>query len=117
MISMGNWLPSLRRAISSIPVPICCASGVGRAPGTVGDDPFPQKTLGNDVFYLLPQEFIAVVSKLFLRLDIQQHNLAAFVHNHHWRPGAAFQKAGARYFAAGLQLALADVSIRAGPAQ
>jgi hypothetical protein len=45
MISIGNSLPSLRRAVSSIPVPICCASASSAgAARFIGDQPL-RKTL------------------------------------------------------------------------
>ena len=79
---MGNSLPSLRRPMSSIPVPICCASASAAVRSTVGDQPF-RKALGNDVLDFLAEQFVAAVSELFLRLDIQQNDLAALVHHHH----------------------------------
>ena len=42
-----------------------------------------REALRNDVLYLLPQEFIAVVSELFLRLNIQQDDLPTRVHHYH----------------------------------
>ena len=69
MISMGNSLPSLRRPVSSIPVPICWASALPRFEA-VGDDPF-REALGNNVLHLLPDQFVAAVSELFFGLHIQ----------------------------------------------
>ena len=40
MISIGNSLPSLRRPVSSMPVPICCASASSDRAQAVGDQPF-----------------------------------------------------------------------------
>src|ERR1700674_673123 len=44
---------------------------LSRSSGTVSDQPF-REALRNDVLHLLPYEFIAAVSKLLLRLNIQQ---------------------------------------------
>ncbi len=79
---MGNSLPSFRRPESSIPVPICCAraSAAVRVPSAISRS---AKPFGNDVLHLLPYQFIAPVSELFLRLNIQQDNLPALVHHHH----------------------------------
>ena len=82
MISMGNSLPSFRSPISSIPVPICCASASAARPGSVRDQPF-RKTLRNNARHLLAQKFIAAVAKLLLRLGIQQDNLPVLIHHHH----------------------------------
>ena len=41
-----------------------------RASGTVRDQPF-REALGDDVLYLLPYQFIAAVSELLFRLNIQ----------------------------------------------
>ena len=62
--------------MSSIPVPICWASALGRAASAVGDQPL-REALGNDVLHLLAEEFIAAVAELFLRLNIQQNDLSA----------------------------------------
>ena len=55
---------------------------VSRASGSVGDQPF-REALRNDVLHLLPDEFIAQISELFLRLNIQQDDFPALVHHHH----------------------------------
>ena len=68
--------------MSSIPVPICCASASAADRSTVRDQPF-REALRNDVLHLLPDEFIAAVSELLLRLNIQQNDLPALVHHHH----------------------------------
>jgi hypothetical protein len=81
MISMGNSLPSFRRPRARSP----CRSAAPAPPprcGSVGDQPF-REALGNDVLHLLPDQFIAAVSELFLRLNIQQDDLPALVHHHH----------------------------------
>ena len=49
---------------------------------TVRDQPF-REALRNDVGHLLPEEFIAPVSELLLRLNVQQHDFSALVHHHH----------------------------------
>src|SRR5580698_9548559 len=41
------------------------------------------KSLRNNVFYLLPDQFIAAVSELLLRLHIQKNDLTVLVHHHH----------------------------------
>src|ERR1700730_7126485 len=53
-----------------------------RGSRTVSDQSF-RETFRNDVLHLLPYEFIAAVSELFLRLNIQQDDLPARVHHHH----------------------------------
>ena len=82
MISIGNSLPSLRRPMSSIPVPICCASASSAERRRVGDQPLGE-ALRNDVLHLLPEQLVAAVAELLLRLHVQQHDLAALVHHHH----------------------------------
>src|SRR5580692_7094902 len=41
------------------------------------------KSLRNNVFYLLPDQFIAAVSELLLRLHIQKNDLPTLVHHYH----------------------------------
>ncbi len=82
MSSIGNSLPSLRRPISSSPVPICLHQRLGVAAGVVGDEPLGE-AFGNDGRDLLPQEFVAHIAELPLRLDIHQHDVAAPVHHDH----------------------------------
>src|ERR1700682_6501794 len=41
------------------------------------------EALRNDVFHVLPEEFVRAVSEFFLRLEIRQHDTAAMVHHHH----------------------------------
>src|SRR5580692_2963627 len=53
-----------------------------RGSRTVRDEPF-RKALWNDVLHLLPNQFIAPVSKLLLRLNVQQHYVSALVNYHH----------------------------------
>ncbi len=53
----------------------------GRA-GAVGDQPFGE-ALGNDVLDFLSHQFVAAVAKLFLRLHVQQNDVAALVDHHH----------------------------------
>src|ERR1700730_11196072 len=55
---------------------------LGRASGTIRDQPF-REALWNDVLYLLPYQFIAAVSELFLGLDIQQNDLPSLIHHYH----------------------------------
>ena len=85
MISIGNSLPSLRRPESSMPVPICWASASAARAGAVGDQPF-RETLGDDVLHLLPDQFVAVIAKLLLRLHIEQNDLPAPDSPRPWRP-------------------------------
>ena len=90
MISIGNSLPSLRRPVSSIPVPICCAnaSSADRRPSAISRS---AKAFRNDVLHLLPYELIAAVSELLLGLKIQKNDFSALVHHHH-RIGSCFQQ-------------------------
>src|ERR1700730_2286333 len=55
---------------------------VGRGAMSIRDQSF-RESLGNDVLHLLTHEFIAAVSELLLRLDIQQNDLSALIHHHH----------------------------------
>src|SRR5580692_7514859 len=53
----------------------------------VGDQTF-RKTLGNDVLHFLAHQLIAAISKLFFRLDVQQHDIPARIyHDHRVRRG------------------------------
>src|ERR1700722_867333 len=56
--------------------------GVRRGSRAVGDEAF-RETLWNDVLYRLADEFIAVVSELLLRLEVQQDDFTGGVYNHH----------------------------------
>ena len=67
MISIGNSLPSLRRPVSSIPPPICCAALVFRESKIVRNQSF-REALRNDVRHLLPKQLVAVVAELLLGL-------------------------------------------------
>ncbi len=85
--SIGNSVPSLRRAVSSIPVPICWASAASADAQVVGDQPLGE-ALGDDVRDLLAEQLIAVVAELLLGLDIEQDDLARLVdHDHRVRRG------------------------------
>ena len=90
MISMGNSLPSFRRPVSSIPVPICCASASSaeRRPSAISRSAKPSGMMFVD---FLPEEFVAAVAELFLRLNIQQDDLSALIHHHH-RVRSRFQQ-------------------------
>ena len=57
----------------------------------IGDQPLGE-TLRDDVLHLLAEEFIAAVAELLLRLDIQEHDFAGLVHDHH-RIGGRLQQA------------------------
>ena len=90
MISIGNSLPSLRRAVSSIPVPICCASASSaeRRSSAISRS---GEAFRDDVLDLLPEQLVAAVAELLLGLNIQQDDLAALVHHHH-RVGGRLQQ-------------------------
>ena len=68
----------LNRKLTSIPSPSVQFNSrsdllrqcLGCGSGTVRDQPF-RETLRNDVLYLLPYQFIAAVSELLFRLNIQ----------------------------------------------
>jgi hypothetical protein len=51
-------------------------------PQTIRDQPF-RKTVWNDVRHLLTQEFVAAISELLFRLEVQQDDLPALIHHHH----------------------------------
>ena len=53
-----------------------------RGAQAVGDQPLGE-ALGNDVRDLLPEQLVAAVAELLLRLDVEQDDLAALVHHHH----------------------------------
>src|ERR1700734_3107438 len=53
-----------------------------RASRTVRYEPLGE-SLRNNVFHLLPDQFIAAVSELLLRLHIQKNDLTVLVHHHH----------------------------------
>src|SRR5579872_3193651 len=55
---------------------------LGRRSQTVRDQPF-REAFRNDVLHLLPDQLIAVISELLLRLNVQQDDLPALVHHHH----------------------------------
>ena len=82
MISMGNSLPSLRRPDEFDAGADLLRQGLGGGAGAVGDQPFGE-ALGNDVLDLLPDQFIAAVAELLLRLHVQQDDFSARVHHHH----------------------------------
>ena len=82
MISIGNSLPSLRRAGELDPRADLLRQRVLRRSKVVRDQPF-REALRNDVRDLLPEQLVAAVAELLLRLHVQQHDLAALVHHHH----------------------------------
>ena len=53
-----------------------------RGSRAIRNQPF-REAFRNNVLYLLPDEFIAAVAELLLRLHIQQNDLSALVHHHH----------------------------------
>ena len=82
MISIGNSLPSLRRADELDAGADLLRQRVFRGAQAVGDQPLGE-ALGNDVRDLLPEQLVAAVAELLLRLHVQQHDLAGLVHHHH----------------------------------
>ena len=76
MISIGNSLPSLRRADELDPGADLLGQRVGRGAQVVGDQPF-REALRDDVRHLLPDELVAAVAELLLGLDVEQDDLAA----------------------------------------
>ncbi len=85
MISIGNSLPSFRRRDELDPRADLLRQRFRRASRAVRDQPF-RESFRNDVLYLLPEEFIAAVSELLLRLNIQQHDLSGLGSPPPWRP-------------------------------
>ena len=79
---MGNSLPFFRTCNKLDPRANLLRQRVRGASRSVRDQPF-REAFRNDVLHLLPDEFIAAVSELFLRLNIQQNDLPALVHHHH----------------------------------
>ena len=55
---------------------------IRRRSKAIRDQPF-RKTVRNDVGHLLTQQFVAAISELLFRLEVQQNDLAALVHHHH----------------------------------
>src|ERR1700682_4870763 len=55
---------------------------VSGSSGTIGDQPL-REAFRNDVLHLLPYQFIAAVSELFLRLYIQKNDFSTLVHYNH----------------------------------
>jgi len=55
---------------------------LGRAAGAVGDQAF-RETLLDDGLDRLPDQFIAVLAKLLLRLKIQQDDLGSPIYHYH----------------------------------
>ena len=90
MISMGNSLPSLRRADELDPGADLLRQRVGSATRTVGDETF-RKALRNDVLDRLPEQLVAAVSELLLRLHVEQDDFSGQVHDHHGI-GSGFQQ-------------------------
>ena len=64
------------------PRPDMLRQRLGSASRTIGDQAF-RKTLGNDVFHLLSNKFIAAIPELLFRLDIKKDDLTALIHHHH----------------------------------
>ena len=81
--------------------------GTARA---VGEDAFG-KAFRNDIFYFLPDQFIAMIAKLFFGLNIEEDYFAGLVDNHHG-VGSGFEQTA--IFSAGF-LGFADVGISAEP--
>jgi hypothetical protein len=73
---------------------------LGCTAGAVRYQPL-REAFWDDVAHLLPDELVAVVAELLLRLDVQQNDLAALIHHDHG-VGSRFQQAavpGARLLA------------------
>src|SRR5450432_548169 len=51
-------------------------------PETIRDQPL-REALWNDIGYFLPKKFVAAISELFLRLQVQQDDLPTLVDHHH----------------------------------
>ena len=90
MISIGNLLPSLRKADELDPGADLLRERLGRGPQVVGDQPLGEP-LRDDVRDLLPEELVARVAELLLGLHVQQHDLAVLVHDDH-RVGGGLQQ-------------------------
>ncbi|MEI9925043.1 MAG: hypothetical protein WDN50_17265 [Bradyrhizobium sp.] len=58
---------------------------------SVRDQPLGE-AIGNDVRYLLPQQFVAMISELHFRLQIDENDFLDLVHHHH-RIRRGFQQA------------------------
>ena len=82
MISMGNSLPSLRRADELDARADLLRQRVFGGAQAVGDQPL-RKAFRNDVLDLLAQQFVAAVAELLLGLNVEQHDLAGLVDHHH----------------------------------
>ena len=82
MISIGKFAAILPPANELDPRADLLRQRVCRGARTVRDQPL-RKTLRNDVLHLLPEQFIAAISELLFRLEIQQDDLSALVHDHH----------------------------------
>ena len=82
MISIGNSLPSLRRADEFDSRADLLRERFGGAAGAVGDQPF-REAFRDDVLHFLAEQFIAAITELFFRLNIEQDDLSALVHDHH----------------------------------
>ena len=82
MISIGNSLPSLRRAGQLDAGADLLGQRVFGGAQIVRDQPLGE-ALRDDVRHLLPEQLVAAVAELLLRLNVQQNDLAALVHHHH----------------------------------
>ena len=82
MISIGNSLPSLRRADKLDAGADLLGERVRRRAQVVGDQPLGE-ALRDDVRDLLAEELVAVVAELLLGLDVEQHDLAGLVDDDH----------------------------------
>ena len=92
MISIGNSLPSLRRADELDAGADLLGQGIlGRAQ-VVGDQPL-REALRDDVRDLLAEQLVAAVAELLLRLEVEQDDLAGLVDHHHRIRGGLEQAA------------------------
>ena len=82
MISMGNSLPSLRRPMSSIPVPICCAraSAAERMPSAMSRSAKPS---GMMFLTFCPTSSSRLYPNCFSACTFSRTISPAMVHDHH----------------------------------
>ena len=114
MISIGKALPSLRRPVSSMPVPICWARA-SSAERRSSASSRSAKPSGNDVRDLLPDELVAAVAELLLGLEVEQDDLAGLVDDDDRVRGRLEQPAVASLHVGQVQLGrLADADVADG---
>ena len=82
MISMGNVAAVLARARQLDAGADLLRQRLGRGARAVGDQPLGE-ALRDDVRDLLPEELVAAIAELLLRLNVDQDDLARLVDHHH----------------------------------